>query len=119
MARAVMMDDTEAEDVVQETYLRAFSHLSNFRGDLSLATWLARIAVNEALGRKRKRGAMETVERVEQETNAQIIQFPAANAESDPERSAARREVRKLLERAIDALPEPFRWSSSCATLKR
>ena len=107
VARAVMKDDTEAEDVVQETYLSAFSNLSNFRGNSSLATWLTRIALNEALGRKRKQRATVTLENVEiaQETSAQIIQFPAMNTETDPERSAAQREIRRLLERAMDALP--------------
>jgi RNA polymerase sigma-70 factor (ECF subfamily) len=111
VARAVLKDDTEAEDVVQETYLRAFSNLSKFRGESSLTTWLTRIALNEALGRKRKQRATVTLESVErvQETSAQIIQFPAMNTETDPERSAAQHEIRKLLERAMDALPEPFR----------
>jgi len=111
VARAVMKDDAEAEDVVQETYLSAFSNLSKFRGDSSLATWLTRIALNEALGRRRKQRATVTLESVEtaQETSAQIVQFPTMNTETDPERSAAQREIRKLLERALDALPEPFR----------
>jgi len=111
VARAVMKDDTEAEDVVQETYLRAFFNLSKFRGESSLSTWLTRIVLNEALGRKRKQRAMMTLETVEtaQETSAQIIQFPAMTTETDPERSAAQHEIRQLLERAIDALPEPFR----------
>ena len=111
VARAVMKDDTEAEDVVQETYLRAFSNLSTFRGELSLTTWLTRIALNEALGRKRKQRATVTLASVEtaQETSAQIIQFPAMSTETDPERSAAQHEIRRLLERAMDALPEPFR----------
>jgi RNA polymerase sigma-70 factor (ECF subfamily) len=111
VARAVMKDDTEAEDVVQETYLRAFANLSQFRGESSLTTWLTRIALNEALGRIRKQRATVTLESVEmgQETSARIIQFPAVNTEADPERSAAQREIRKLLELAMDALPEPFR----------
>jgi len=111
VARAVMKDDTEAEDVVQETYLRAFFNLSKFRGESSLSTWLTRIVLNEALGRKRKQRAMMTLETVEtaQETSAQIIKFPAMTTETDPERSAAQHEIRKLLERAMDALPEPFR----------
>jgi RNA polymerase sigma-70 factor (ECF subfamily) len=111
VARAVMKNDTEAEDVVQETYLCAFSNLSKFRGESSLATWLTRIALNEALRRKRKQRPTVTLESVEttQETSAQIIQFPAMNAETDPERSAAQHEIRKLLERATDALPKPFR----------
>jgi RNA polymerase sigma-70 factor (ECF subfamily) len=87
------------------------SPISNFRGDSSLATWLTRIALNEALGRRRKQRATVTLESVEiaQETSAQIIQFPAMNTETDPERSAAQREIRRLLEHAMDALPEPFR----------
>ncbi len=111
VARAVMKDDTEAEDVVQETYLRAFFNLSKFRAESSLATWLTRIALNEALGRKRKQREMVTLETVEtaQQTSAQIVQFPATTTETDPERSAAQHEIRKLLERAMDALPEPFR----------
>jgi len=111
VARAVMKDDTEAEDVVQETYLRAFFNLSKFRGESSLTTWLTRIVLNEALGRKRKQRAMVTLETVEtaQQTSAQIIQFPAMNTETDPERSAAQNEIQRLLERAMDALPEPFR----------
>jgi RNA polymerase sigma-70 factor, ECF subfamily len=89
VARAVMKDDTEAEDVVQETYLSAFSNLSNFRGDSSLATWLTRIALNEALGRKRKQRATVTLENVEiaQETSAQIIQFPVMDTERDRSRA--------------------------------
>ncbi len=111
VARAVMRDDTEAEDVVQETYLRAFSDLSKFRGESSLTTWLTRIALNEALGRKRKQRVTVTLAGVEAalESSAQIIQFHAMNTETDPERTAAQHEIRRLLERAMDALPEPFR----------
>ena len=57
VARGVVGDPSEAEDVVQETYLRAFAHLGDFRGDAALSTWLTRIALNEALGRKRRRKA--------------------------------------------------------------
>lgn len=111
VARTVMKDDAEAEDVVQETYLRAFSNLATFRGEASLTTWLTRIALNEALGRKRKQRPTVTLESVEaaEEASAQIIQFPAMNTEPDPERTAAQHEIRRLLERAMDGLPEPFR----------
>ncbi len=111
VARAMMKDDTEAEDVVQETYLRAFSNLSKFRGESSLTTWLTRIALNEALGRKRRQRPTVSLADVEaaQETNAQIIRFPAMSTETDPERTAAQHEIRRLLERAMDALPERFR----------
>src|ERR671913_1560464 len=55
VARGVLGDDAEAEDVVQEAYVRAFTHLESFRGDARLSTWLTRIALNEALGRPRQR----------------------------------------------------------------
>src|ERR1700742_4225646 len=54
LARGILRNDSEAEDVVQETYVRAFTPLEQFRGDSRLATWLARIAMNEALGRSRR-----------------------------------------------------------------
>jgi RNA polymerase sigma-70 factor (ECF subfamily) len=118
VARAVMKDDTEAEDVVQETYLSAFSNLSNFRGDSSLATWLTRIALNEALGRKRKQRATVTLESVEiaQETSAQVIQFPAMNTETDPERSAAHTKYGGFWNAQWTPFPNPSASSSSCAT---
>jgi RNA polymerase sigma-70 factor (ECF subfamily) len=111
IARSILKDEAEAEDAVQETYLRAFEGLSTFREEAMLSTWLTRIAINEALGRKRKRRLTVEVEAIEaaQQDSAQIIRFPTMNAQTDPERSAAQREIRQLLERSIDALPEPFR----------
>jgi len=55
LARAILRDDAEAEDALQEAWLRAFSRLESFRGDSALATWLSRIVINEALGRLRKK----------------------------------------------------------------
>jgi RNA polymerase sigma-70 factor, ECF subfamily len=111
-ARGVLRDDAEAEDVVQEAYLRAFQGLAGFRGDASLSTWLTRIALNEALGRLRRRRTMvelETVEVAQAGGGARILMFPTAQAGGDPEGAAARREIRRLLEEAIDELPEAFR----------
>ena len=54
LARGIVRDDGEAEDIVQEAYVSAFTHLDGFRGDSTLATWLSRIVINEALGRLRK-----------------------------------------------------------------
>jgi RNA polymerase sigma-70 factor, ECF subfamily len=54
IARGIVQNDSEAEDVVQEAYIKAFTHLGGFRGDSSLATWLSRITMNEALGRLRR-----------------------------------------------------------------
>ena len=110
IARSVVRDDSEAEDVVQEAYGRAFTRLRQFRGASSIGTWLARIVLNEALGRLRRRretvdwGSIENQHRAQ----AQIIPFPLVAAQPDPERTMAQREIRELLERAIDDLPDAF-----------
>src|SRR3979411_2776524 len=81
LARGILRNDSEAEDVVQETYVRAFTHLQDFRGDSSLATWLARIAMNEALGRlRRRRAGIEWTALPPGTLEAQIIQFPLSGA---------------------------------------
>jgi len=111
-ARGVLRDDAEAEDVVQEAYVRAFRGLAGFRGDAGLSTWLTRIALNEALGRLRRRRhtvGLETIEGAQRGEGARILMFPTAQAGGDPEGAAARREIRRLLEDAIDELPEGFR----------
>jgi RNA polymerase sigma-70 factor, ECF subfamily len=109
LARGILRNDSEAEDVVQETYVRAFTHLGQFRGDSSLPTWLSRIAVNEALGRRRRqRPGVELSSLPQGVLEAQIIQFPLAASE-DPEKSMAQREIQHVVEHAIDELPEPFR----------
>ena len=110
LARGILRNDAEAEDVVQETYVRAFTHLKDFRGDSSLATWLSRIAMNEALGRlRRRRPGVEWSSLPEGTLEAQIIQFPLSSAASDPEKSMAQREIQHVVEHAIDELPEAFR----------
>lgn len=109
LARGILRNDGEAEDVVQETYVRAFTHLDSFRGDSRLATWLARIAMNEALGRlRRQRPGVEWTSLPPGVLEAQIIQFPLS-ATSDPEKTMAQREIQEVVEHAIDDLPEAFR----------
>ena len=108
IARGILRNDAEAEDVVQETYVRALTHLEGFRGESSLSTWLSRIAMNEAIGRLRgKRLSLDLDSLPEDRGEAEIIPFPAAS--SDPERSMAQRQIQEVVERAIDQLPEPFR----------
>ena len=110
IARGILRNDTEAEDVVQEAYVSAFTHLDGFRGDSSLATWLSRIVMNEALGRlRRERLAVDLDTFEAQRTEAQIIQFPQTVTSDDPERTMAQREILQLVERATDNLPEIFR----------
>ena len=109
LARGLLRNDSEAEDVVQEAYVRAFTHLESFRGDSSLSTWLSRITMNEALGRlRRQRPAVEIDSLPQGALEAQIIQFPLA-ASDDPEKSMAQREIQRVVEHAIDELPEAFR----------
>ena len=108
IARGILRNDTEAEDVVQETYVRALTHLDSFRGESSLSTWLSRIAMNEAMGRLRgQRSVLHGDSRLLDRPEADIIPFPSAP--SDPEKSMAQRQIQEVVERAIDELPEPFR----------
>src|SRR6202521_167504 len=110
LARGILRNDSGTEDVVQETYVRAFTPLQDFRGDSSLATWLARIAMNEALGRlRRQRPAVEWSSLPPGTLEAQIIQFPLSAPSEDPEKSMAQREIQQVVEHAIDDLPEAFR----------
>lgn len=110
VARSILRNDSEAEDVVQEAYVNAFTHLDCFRGDSSLATWLSRITMNEALARLRRECPAVELDAFEaQRTEAQIIQFPQTGAPDDPERTMAQREILQLVERAADNLPEIFR----------
>jgi RNA polymerase sigma-70 factor (ECF subfamily) len=111
LARSIVRDDHEAEDVVQESYVRAFTHLATFRGESSLGTWLTRIVINEAYGRLRRQRPTVEWESIETApaADAQVIPFPHASSQPDPERTMAQHQINQILERAIDALPEPFR----------
>jgi RNA polymerase sigma-70 factor, ECF subfamily len=108
IARSVLLDDYEAEDVVQETFIKAFKGLKNFRGEARLSTWLTRIALNEALARKRRRRNTVELEALQHRTNA-LEPTPMIAPAQDPELSTAQQQIRKLLERAIDGLPDSLR----------
>ncbi len=111
-ARAILRNDGDAEDVVQASYVKAFTHLDSFRGDAQLSTWLTRIALNEALGRVRRQRPMAGIEQIDIDTNrngGQVIAFPSIQAPLDPETEMSRMEVRQILERAVDDLPTAFR----------
>ena len=96
VARGILRSDLEAEDVVQDTYIRALAGLKGFRGQSSLGTWLVRIAINEALGRLRRK-------------KPEALDAPPAAPVVDPETLMATAESRVMLERAIDDLPDAFR----------
>jgi RNA polymerase sigma-70 factor (ECF subfamily) len=105
-ARAILRDDREAEDVIQQAYVNAYSHLRQFDGRSSFATWLTRIAVHEALARARRRGRYVDVD-VE---TLSPLEFPMRMTSTpDPERQAFARELGTLLESAIDRLPDGAR----------
>jgi RNA polymerase sigma-70 factor (ECF subfamily) len=110
LARGILRNDSEAEDVVQETYVRAFTHLGSFRSDSALSTWLSRIAINEALGRLRRQRLDVDIDNLAPGSlEAQVIPFPLSAGVENPEKSMAQREIQHVVEHAIDELPEAFR----------
>jgi RNA polymerase sigma-70 factor (ECF subfamily) len=109
VARSILRNDSEAEDVVQEAYVKAFARLDRFRGDCALSTWLTRITINESLQRLRRERTASVLDISEtQRGGAQIIRFPDSESD-DPERTMAQREILQLVERATDDLPDSFR----------
>jgi len=103
-ARAIVRDDGEAEDVMQDAYVRAYAHLREFEGRALFSTWLTRIAVHEALARRRRGQRFRPIEDQTQET-----QSMPTGSHFSPEQQASDRETRAVLEKAIDALPDEFR----------
>jgi len=110
-AWSILKNRTEAEDAVQAAYLAAFANIAGFEGRSSLSTWLTRIVVNEALGRRR--ADQRRRRRLEEEGIAVLDTYRdtmmrGSDAES-PETTMARQQIRKLLEQAVAGLPDPFR----------
>ena len=108
-ARAILRDDAEAEDAVQEAYLRAYRALDSFRGESKLSTWLVRIAANEALMRRRRNARSAEVIPVDPAADPEDEAFDTMSDIADPERDTLRAEMRRILEARIDALPESYR----------
>jgi RNA polymerase sigma-70 factor, ECF subfamily len=102
-ARAILRDDREAEDTMQEAYVNAYAHLAQFDGRARFSTWLTKIAVYEALGRARRRGRYETFDETQPES------FMQAASQPDPERQAFGRELGRLIESAVDHLADGYR----------
>lgn len=106
-ARGIAPDDAEAQDVVQETWLRAFGKLESYRGEAALGTWLARMAINIAISSQRRKGRL-----VPLEDNAAMdhaMELPDLPASESPDASAERMEMRALLQTAIEGLPAIYR----------
>ena len=110
VARAIVKDDSEAEDVLQEAYLDAYRNMSQFRGDAQLSTWLVRIVANRALMRlrqsKRERVVFPMAEVGSEDGATKDYADPAVES---PPQTIQRAEIRRLLERRIDELPVTFR----------
>ena len=108
VARAILKDDAEAEDAVQDAYLEAFRHIGEYRGDAQVSTWLTRIAINQALMRRRRH-----------KRERDVLQFPGTAGGNEgammdrrtesPATATLRAEIRKTVERRIDELPAAFR----------
>ena len=112
VARGVVRDDAEAEDVVQAAYVAAFTKLDGFREDARFSTWLTRIALNEALGRVRRRRPTTELDTLDQDGAADGVwteQLPISLMPLAADSEISRSEMRHLIEDAIDSLPEAFR----------
>ncbi len=115
LARSILKDDAEAEDALQEAYLAGYRNIASFRGGARLSTWLARIVINEAYARLRKRPRMASVVPLESaarsgdDGGSRFEEGVMDETVERPEAAAMRAEVRRMLERGIDELPEQFR----------
>ena len=111
-ARGVVHDDAEAQDVVQEAYLRAFTRLRAFRGDAALGTWLARICLRTALDVLRRRArsvAIDLAQASDQEPQPEDAMSYFAPPDDAPDQALARAQLRALLESAVHSLPPLYR----------
>lgn len=107
IARAILSDDGEAEDVMQDAYVRAYAHLGQFAGRARFSTWLTRIAVYEALARARRGRRLVQIEdlSLRKEDTMTLL----SSTERGPEQQAIQRDLQSVLEAAVGDLPESFR----------
>jgi len=106
VARAILRDDAEAEDVMQDAYVRAYQHLDQFAGRALFSTWLTRIAVHEAWSRLRLRNRSQQLEDTGRDGE---FSMNLVEPSPDPEQNASRAELSQLLEEALLDLPEQYR----------
>lgn len=110
LARHITHNAEDAEDVLQETFLKAYEHLDEFRGDSKFYTWLVRIAVNQALMKLRKRKSDRSISLDESfDTGEDVVVREIAVWSGDPEQLYSQEELRNILSSAIDSLPPVFR----------
>ena len=108
-ARSILKSDAEAEDALQEAYLRVWRAIATFRSDSKLSTWLVRIVINESLSRLRRIGARVHTVEADDAIDGQGDGSMADDPSDRPECAAMRSELRRLIEARIDLLPEAFR----------
>jgi RNA polymerase sigma-70 factor (ECF subfamily) len=106
VARAILRNGDEAEDVMQDAYVRAYEHLDQFAGKAKFSTWLTRIAVHEALARQ-QRGTRYQLQPTSKGEGDPMDRL--ASSAPDPEQQAANSEIRRLVEDAIGDLPDTYR----------
>jgi RNA polymerase sigma-70 factor (ECF subfamily) len=107
VARAILRDDSEAEDVIQDTYVRAYEHLGQFAGRARFSTWLTRIAIHEASARRRRRNRFEVNNPMPGGSEEDMDRFHSSLP--DPEQQVSHSELQRLLESAIGSLPDAYR----------
>lgn len=110
LAKHITQNDEDAEDVLQETFLKAYSHLDSFQGQSKFYTWIVRIGVNEALMKLRKRKSSKTVSLDEPtDTGEDTMLREIAVWDEDPEQKYSRDELREILDKAVESLKPAFR----------
>jgi RNA polymerase sigma-70 factor, ECF subfamily len=110
LAKHITQNDEDAEDVLQETFLKAYSHLNTFQGQSKFYTWIVRIAVNEALMKLRKRKSSKSVSLDEPtDTGEDTMVREIAVWEDNPEQKYSRDELRDILDKAVESLKPAFR----------
>lgn len=107
VCRAILRNDTEAEDVTQDAYVRAYQHLDQFEGRAKFSTWLTRIAVNEALARVRRQRRNEEIDAMSESSRDLVEQL--SSTQNTPEQRTSAAEARTFLENSIDSLPPCYR----------
>jgi RNA polymerase sigma-70 factor (ECF subfamily) len=109
LARAILRDPAEAEDALQDAYLDAYRSIGRFRGESAVATWLSRLVINECLGRTRREARRQNVIPIDRTPGGADFDAIKADESGSPDRAADRAQVRAILERRMDELPESFR----------
>lgn len=107
IARSILRDDDEAEDVMQDTYVRAYASLHQFAGKAKFSTWLTKIAIYEASSRLRKQKRIQEIPASPGQENQRMEMVKSSDP--DPEQQTLRHEAASLLEQAVDSLPDLYR----------